>query len=1667
MEILSPPPQLQKLFGAPHMDRKISIAATFSAAPVVASVRVWSEKAGEPIDVEVLPYNQIFQSLLAQQPTELMVVAIRWEDWTDGVTELRATSEIIAKRTAELADALNRYAEATRTPVFVAFTPHSLRASSDLLAATNRAESKLRTRLPRRRISVISADSILTEAELAEANDEVALKTGHVPYTAKFFSVLGQRIAREYYRHAAPPTKVVVVDADNTLWTGVCGEDSASELSVGPGHITLQERLLALRERGILLGLCSKNQPGDVWAAMERAEGMLLSRSDFTTHRINWHAKSENILDIAAELNLHPSSFVFLDDNPIECGEVRVACPDALTLQVPAEDKLSEFVHLAWPLDLPATTDADNQRATQYEQQRRRTAQMQRSSSIEEFLQQLELDVSFTALSRGSAERAAQLMQRTSQFNLTGHKQSVAELLESDHELKLIVSAKDKFGDYGQVGLVLGHIVPGTLVIDGLWLSCRALGRGVEFEILKRIALVANEQQQSKVLLRIVATDRNTPAQKFIDFLALRFGGKLHSPEARTREVELTASALSGLNPLGCAAVSITPGDHSSSTRESMGNAARSSEMQKIINASRSSDAMHQFVRAAALPRPESHETFVPPITELENSICQICAEVLHLEKVGLDDSLTALGGSSLHTVQIHSRLAQELSSPLSITQLYALATIRDIVDAVAAERTDQPRPQAKYRAIDRPAPTTNEPIAIVGMAGKFPGASNVRKFWDNLAAGRSSIVDIPDDQLNLPLKSTLRQNPNLVRRAAGLADVSGFDAKFFKIYPKEAAVMDPQHRLLLESSWHALEDAGYIPDQIDASVGVFAGCYMNTYMLASLTENPALVQSLANSFHGGDLHTELGNDKDYLATRIAYLLNLRGPALTIQTACSTSLVAIAHACQSLRNNQCDFALAGGATLKLPQNRGYLYTEGGMVSPDGVVRTFDADARGTVFGEGVGIVVLRRLSDAIRDRDDIYAVIKGCGVNNDGRQKMGYAAPSVDGQAAAISLALEDASVPADTITYVEAHGTGTSLGDPIEIDALSRSYRWHSKSNRNQYCAIGSVKTNIGHLDVAAGVTGLIKICWAMRHGQIPPSLNYTRPNPNIDFANSPFYVNTELREWKPGENPLRAGLSSFGVGGTNAHIIVEQAPSQPTTQPPADAEDIEETELAEPTLLTWSAASEQALQQATDELCEHIHRNTTTQLRDVAFTLASGRKTFNYTRICVARSREEAIELLGRIPGISIVKQVRRGRPTTWLFPGQGSQHPAMAHELYRKLPRFSEQIDKCCEILTEYLPFDLRKHLRDPHHGSEGAFSKTSVAQPAIFVVSYALAKYLMELGIQPTRMIGHSVGEFVAATLAGVFTLEDALRCVAYRGRAMQELPPGEMLAVRMAAGQLARRLPDDLDLAAANSPELCVVSGPTVAIESFTRDLESDGIVSRRLHTSHAFHSRMMAPVVETLEQHIALLNLRPADIPIVSTLTGQPLTDAEATSANYWARHLREPVRFSDAATSTMAASESVLIEVGPGQTLSTLVKQCQTETTKHVALSLLPHAKQSTNAYPHLLESLGKLWQSGIDFDREKLVNRNDARRVHLPGYPFQHQHYWLDSVAYTQDTPVTNEDSPKDNVGLPKFDESADKPLRAAAPNSIGHSNSGIAHQVVQQQLDIMTRQLKAWRG
>ena len=873
--------------------------------------------------------------------------------------------------------------------------------------------------------------------------------------------------------------------------------------------------------------------------------------------------------------------------------------------------------------------------------------------------------------------------------------------------------------------------------------------------------------------------------------------------------------------------------------------------------------------------------------------------------------------------------------------------------------------------------------IAVIGMAGRFPGASSVDIFWQNLRNGVESISFFSNEELIAEgISADCLDNPKFVKAKGLLEDIEWFDASYFGYTPREAEIMDPQQRVFLECAVTALENAGYNPDTYKGLIGVYAGTGMNTYLLKNLYSNPELIESV------GDFETMIANDKDFLTTRVSYKLNLEGPSVAVQTACSTSLVAVCMACQSLLSGECDMVLAGGVSIHLPKKCGFLYQEGGILSPDGHCRAFDAKAQGTPFSSAAGIVVLKRLEEALQDKDNIYAVIKGSALNNDGSFKVGFTAPRVDGQAKAIKAAQIMADIEPSTISYIEAHGTGTPLGDPIEVAALKQVF--DAASEKKSYCAIGSLKTNIGHADAAAGIAGLIKTVLMLKYKEIAPSLHFEAPNPKIELDNSPFYVSKTLKPWPVNGYPRRAGVSSFGIGGTNAHIVLEEAPQTVSPQQSRPWQ-----------LLLLSAQNATSLNSMTVNLSEHLKRHPDIPMEHVAYTLKVGRKVLAYRRMVVCRDREDAIDALFDEKRLVDTVQEHTKRKPVFMFSGQGTQYVDMGVELYREEAVFREQIDRCAQILEPLLGLDLHSILYPDAENCESAsqqIGQTVITQVALFVIEYSLARLWMAWGVRPSAMVGHSIGEYVAACLAGVFSLEDGLFLVATRGRMMQEMPKGSMIAVALSEREITPFLSKEIALAAVNSAALCVLSGEEEAIEKLSRTLSEKRISSQPLHTSHAFHSHMMTPMVEKFVKHFDQVRLKAPTIPFISNVTGNWIKPDEATDPSYWARHLRQTVRFADAIQALSKESDRVFLEIGPGNTLSTFARQYLGKNAVQSVVSSLRHPKDQTSDRAVILNAIGRLWMAGIQPDWSAYYADLEPSRIPLPTYSFNRKRFWVE---------------------------------------------------------------------
>lgn len=871
-------------------------------------------------------------------------------------------------------------------------------------------------------------------------------------------------------------------------------------------------------------------------------------------------------------------------------------------------------------------------------------------------------------------------------------------------------------------------------------------------------------------------------------------------------------------------------------------------------------------------------------------------------------------------------------------------------------------------------------PIAIVGMAGRFPGAADVDQFWSNLVAGVESLTELqPEQLLAAGLSRSTIDNPDYVRLKPLLDDIEGFDARYFGYHPREAQIADPQQRIFLEVCNTALQHAGYDPTRYPGAIGVFGGGAPNGYSEYYVYEDDSIRAAV------GDIAIEINNASDYIATRVAYALGLTGPAVSVETACSTALVAVHLACKSLAAGECSMALAGAVNIRVPHHRGHMWTENSIYSRDGHVRVFDANATGTNFGHGAGVVVLKRYEDAIADGDTVYAVIIGSAINNDGAKRPSFSAPGIAGQTAVILQALRSAgNISPDTIGYVEAHGTGTAVGDPIEVAALSSAYR-QAGCTRRQYIPIGSVKTNIGHLGAAAGAPGLIKAVLAIQHKLIPATLHYEKPNPQIDFAQTPFHVNRKPRTWPRLDGPLRAGVSSFGIGGTNAHVIVEE----PKPQEPSDPGRTWQ-------ILPLSAKTPTALERMREQLAQHIQDHPDQPLADIAYTLQVGRPELEHRTFAVCRDRDAAVA--GLASGEVVAVKPKQPTPVAFLFPGQGAQHVDMAEEVYRTEPLFRDIVDECARILEPHLGLDLRDALFSARSdGLDAAqmaerLNQTRLTQPALFVIEYALARLWMSWGVEPAVMIGHSVGEFVAACIADVLTLPAALELVATRGRLIQSMPTGSMLALPLSEEEVASFLSDEISLAAVNAPRATVVAGPTDAINALRDMLERIGVQGTVLRTSHAFHSAMLDPIVEEMRACASRADLTPPTRRFVSTLTGTWITDEQATDPGYWANQLRRTVRFAQACQ-TVAETGAILLEVGPGRSLMTLAKQ--TVPSARAVASLGRAGRPDGQA---LAQAFGQLWAAGAAVDWVALHDGERRRRVPLPTYPYERVRYWVD---------------------------------------------------------------------
>jgi len=1013
--------------------------------------------------------------------------------------------------------------------------------------------------------------------------------------------------------------------------------------------------------------------------------------------------------------------------------------------------------------------------------------------------------------------------------------------------------------------------------------------------------------------------------------------------------------------------------------------------------------------------RPDLPTAYAAPKSEDEKALCQIFGEVLAINRVGLNDNFFEMGGNSIRAIKVVSIANEKMDLGLTAAQFYDAPSVAQILSS----KQDAGKFAAKARVNRNRDEKQSDQFAIIGLAARLPGADSVQQFWANLLAGEESIRFFKPEELDPLVPQSVHEAENYVPARGIIEDADHFDARFFGITPREAEMIDPQQRIMLETAWTALEDAACVPDTFAGKIGIWAGTYATSYYSQILLRNPDAIARF------GEFPTLVANEKDFIATRVAHRLNLTGPAINVNTACSTSLVAIIQACTSLSAGHCDAAIAGGTSVQFPQNQGHLHQEGNIFTPDGHCRPFDASAAGTLFSDGAGAVVIKRLDDAVAQGDHIYAVIRGYGINNDGGEKASFSAPSIEGQAGAIAMALDHADVDVESIGYIEAHGTATLIGDPIEVSALKKVFA--ARTDKKQFCKIGSAKSNVGHTVAAAGVTGLIKTVLSLHHEQIPKTLHFENPNPQIDFANSPFSVTDHRTEWPRTETPRRAGVSAFGVGGTNAHIVLEEAPlraaktaepqgasrgcvSQEDTsgkgagdEPAASALPLfgAAADTRQPVqIFPVSAKTKTALPSRMVQITGVLTPDH--DMHDVATTLQQGRAAQMFRGFVVAQTAKEAAEKFakGKMPDVMTGKAGNSGREIVFMFPGQGAQYVRMGQNLYQHNVVFKTALDRCSDILTPLLKRDLRDVLFPEEGGEEASkeiLKNTRFTQPALFALGYSLAQVWMDWGVTPNRLMGHSIGEFAAACVAGVFSLEDGLKMIAKRGELMEALPGGSMASVRKSGREVEALISGDIAVAAYNGPELCAVAGPDDQVAAFVEKLESQDIACRALHTSHAFHSSMMDSIVQPFETFIENIDLHPPQLPIVSTVTGKAMTDEDATSAMYWAEHLRRPVRFSDAVEVMWEQDDTrILIELGPRKTLATLAMQHAADRKKQTAIPSLSSHADDNEEFKAMLTAAGSLWLAGVNIAWARLTI-GQGRKIPLPTYRFERKKFFV----------------------------------------------------------------------
>jgi FkbH-like protein len=1568
---------------------QFNITGTFTVEPVSKYLEFWSSKLGFKPVLSFPGYNQVFGQLL--DPVSIFnragdafnILLVRFEDLIKRGNSTGTESELTGK-VSEFEKALYHSLSCNgKSKYILAICPASpsFNETGNYLDTAEMLEERLfNLQESFSNLVVISSREIADTYDI-EYYEGLGEEIGHIPYTVPFFVSVATIIFRKIHALSTQPFKAIAVDCDNTLWKGVAAEDGPLGVMIGEAERSLQRFLLRQYEAGVLICLCSKNRKEDVLEVFEKNPGMILKMHNISFHRINWNPKPENIKDLAKEINIGTDSFVFIDDNPVECEEVRNMLPEVLTIQLPRDGFTGKELLNSWVFDRIKITGEDIKRAQKYREEVIRKSFRSTSGSYKDFIEGLNLRIEIEPINEKDIPRISQLTYRTNQFNFTGRKRDEVEISQilADKKFDCFkVSVTDRFGDYGLTGAVVVN-KENEYIIDTFLLSCRVLGKGVEHAVTAFLGREAGSLNYDSVSFYFVKSPKNTPVENFIhsffsDCIVDTHQGRTHLRIPSARAGCLKFEPAEGTNE---------PGDEKD-TPETKANIRHFEERNSFLEM-----VIEKYLTVEGVLKEFSPESTLNQVNSglnmgTEAIIKDVWSRVLNSDRFGHDDNFFDIGGHSILIPQIVIILKKEFNIETRIVDLFQYPTIRKLssfIDKTCETASSIVKSTREKKVSD----LCNNDIAVIGMACRYPGASTIDEFWKNLLAGKETISRFSDDEIEHSEEDfeELRHNPDYVKARGVIKDIEKFDADFFEMTPKEASLTDPQHRVWLEIAWDAFENAGLDPFGYRGSIGVFAGGFVNTYLLNNILRDPVRLENYIRMRSAESLAILTANDTAHIPAKTAYKFNLKGPAVNVQTACSTSLVAISQACRSLVAGESDVALAGGVFIMVPQESGYLHQEGEITSPDGVCRPFDFEANGTVFSNGAGAVVLKRLDDALSHSDNIYAVVKGWAVNNDGNDKISYTAPGVDGQADVIADAHVAAGISADKICYVETHGTATPLGDPIEVTALTKAFS--QSTTKRQFCGIGSVKSNIGHTDAAAGAASFIKACMSVYTKCIPPSINYLKPNPNINFHDTPFYVNSALKEWSRPE-PMIIGVSSFGVGGTNAHVILQEPPT---------GEESKTATVSEPGLLMLSAKTKSALRNRQAELLEFLDRDSSSLMKDISFTLASGRRMMRSRSYLVAGSLGE---IISREAAFSEPVEISGSPKIAFMFPGQGAQYPGMCRTLYESIGFFRQIMDECFEIYNIETGKDIKPVLLGTHlSDNPDLLNNTEVTQPVLFMVEYALARLLQESGIRPDYCIGHSIGEYTAACLAGVFDLRSALRIVIRRGSLMQSMPKGRMLAVRSDSITLESLGSELFELAADNAPASCTISLKQGRESSAEQLLSKNDIAYVNLNTSHAFHSEAFDPMIRDFCKYAGTIDMHPPTIPFISCYSGRFITPGEATSPGYWANQLRHRVRFREGISLIAGSGNVVFLEVGPDTHLSTLARQNPGIPEKDMVISILGKNDQKDER-SKILMALGELFIRGLNPDIKAFLQDSGPKKVPLPSYPYERKRYWID---------------------------------------------------------------------